>query len=82
MKVLYTLLVFFPALRSSRLARQFWIRCNWACPIRPLGTGMAGRRLDNSEPLRLSQLRGKVVLVDFGTCSCINCVPTVPYLNK
>jgi thiol-disulfide isomerase/thioredoxin len=36
----------------------------------------------NSKPIRLADLRGKVVLVDFWTYSCINCLRTVPYLNK
>jgi len=35
----------------------------------------------NSPPLHISQLHGKVVLVDFWTYSCINCVRTIPYLN-
>ena len=35
----------------------------------------------NSEPLTLEQLRGKVVLVDFWTYSCINCIRTMPYLR-
>lgn len=35
----------------------------------------------NSEPLTMAQLRGKVVLVDFWTYSCVNCVRTLPYLN-
>ena len=36
----------------------------------------------NSPPLRLADLRGKVVLVDFWTYSCINCLRTIPYLNQ
>ena len=32
-------------------------------------------------PLTLAQLRGKVVLVDFWTYSCINCLRTLPYLE-
>jgi cytochrome c biogenesis protein CcdA/thiol-disulfide isomerase/thioredoxin len=32
-------------------------------------------------PLTLRQLRGKVVLVDFWTYSCVNCIRTLPYLN-
>jgi cytochrome c biogenesis protein CcdA/thiol-disulfide isomerase/thioredoxin len=32
-------------------------------------------------PLNLSALRGRVVLVDFWTYSCINCIRTLPYLN-
>jgi thiol-disulfide isomerase/thioredoxin len=35
----------------------------------------------NSEPITLADLRGKVVLVDFWTYSCINCIRTIPYLN-
>src|SRR5262249_24059496 len=32
-------------------------------------------------PLSLTQLRGKVVLVDFWTYTCINCIRTLPYLK-
>lgn len=35
----------------------------------------------NSNPLTMESLRGKVVLVDFWTYSCINCIRTQPYLN-
>ncbi|MBB5064413.1 redoxin domain-containing protein [Granulicella mallensis] len=35
----------------------------------------------NSEPLTPSGLRGKVVLVDFWTYSCINSIRTLPYLR-
>ena len=35
----------------------------------------------NSAPLTLEQLRGKVVLVDFWTYTCINCIRTFPYLK-
>ncbi len=36
----------------------------------------------NTEPLTLAQLKGKVVLVDFWTYSCINCIRTLPYVTK
>lgn len=36
----------------------------------------------NSEPLSLTALRGKVVLIDFWTYSCINCQRTLPYLKQ
>src|SRR5215475_10599881 len=36
----------------------------------------------NSSALQLADLRGKVVLVDFWTYSCINCLRTIPYLNQ
>ncbi|QPF75513.1 thioredoxin family protein [Roseateles sp. DAIF2] len=35
----------------------------------------------NSPPLGPQQLRGKVVLVDFWTYSCINCLRTLPHLR-
>jgi thiol-disulfide isomerase/thioredoxin len=35
----------------------------------------------NSKPLTLKQLRGKVVLIDFWTYSCINCLRTLPHLK-
>lgn len=34
-----------------------------------------------SEPVTLAGLRGHVVIVDFWTYSCINCLRTIPYLN-
>lgn len=36
----------------------------------------------NSSPLQLSDLKGKVVLIDFWTYSCINCIRTLPYLKS
>ena len=35
----------------------------------------------NSKPLTIQQLRGKVVLIDFWTYSCINCLRTLPHLE-
>lgn len=36
----------------------------------------------NSEPLNMESLRGKVVLIDFWTYSCINCIRTLPYVKN
>lgn len=36
----------------------------------------------NSDPITLESLKGKVVLVDFWTYSCINCIRTLPYITK
>ncbi|KAA1180030.1 cytochrome c biogenesis protein DipZ [Rhizobium tropici] len=35
----------------------------------------------NSELLTTAELRGKVVIVDFWTYSCINCIRTIPYVR-
>ena len=54
------------------------------------GTGMAGKPAPaftgidhwiNSPPLRIDELRGKVVLVDFWTYTCINCLNQLPYVK-
>ena len=36
----------------------------------------------NSKPLKLEDLRDKVILLDFWTYTCMNCRRTIPYLNK
>ena len=41
------------------------------------GTG----RWFNSPPLTMKSLRGRVVLVDFWTYTCINCLRTLPYVR-
>lgn len=35
----------------------------------------------NSGPLAMQRLRGKVVLIDFWTYTCVNCIRTFPYLK-
>ena len=42
---------------------------------------IAGGIWFNSKPLSLNSLKGKVVLIDFWTYSCINCQRTLPYLR-
>ena len=60
--------------------------------LRQTGTDIAAKSLAmpplagatqwlNSPPLTGEMLRGKVVLVDFWTYSCINCLRTLPYLK-
>jgi thiol-disulfide isomerase/thioredoxin len=36
----------------------------------------------NSAPLNMASLRGKVVLVDFWTYGCVNCVNTLPHVTE
>jgi thiol-disulfide isomerase/thioredoxin len=37
---------------------------------------------ENGNPIKLADLKGKVVLFDFWTYTCINCIRTIPYLNE
>jgi len=44
-------------------------------------TGIKGH-INTKEGLKISELKGKVVLVDFWTYSCINCIRTLPFLTE
>lgn len=37
--------------------------------------------LNTDKPLTIKSLRGKVVLIDFWTYTCINCIRTIPYVE-
>jgi thiol-disulfide isomerase/thioredoxin len=51
-------------------------------PVEPLRPSLAGATgWLNSPPLTLEGLRGRVVLVDFWTYSCINCLRTLPWVR-
>src|SRR3954471_2314147 len=39
------------------------------------------QRWFNSRPLTMAALRGRVVLIDFWTYTCVNCIRTQPYLK-
>lgn len=41
-----------------------------------------GPWLNTEQPLSIEALKGKVVLIDFWTYSCINCVRTIPHLRE
>ena len=49
-------------------------------PIAPELVGLEG--WVNSEPFTMESQRGKVVLIDFWTYTCINCIRTFPYLRE
>ena len=52
------------------------------CGPAPELTGITGwLNTPGNAPLTLAELRGKVVLVDFWTYSCINCQRTLPHLE-
>jgi cytochrome c biogenesis protein CcdA/thiol-disulfide isomerase/thioredoxin len=51
-----------------------------AAPAAPELQGIA--EWINGRPLSLSELRGRVVLIDFWTYSCVNCLRTLPHLKS
>jgi thiol-disulfide isomerase/thioredoxin len=75
------------------MRRRDWLKAglgaatvNWpvraaVAPPPPEFAGLGGW-LNTGFALSTAGLRGKVVLVDFWTFSCINCRRTVPYLNR
>ena len=68
------------AARPSRAsARERLSRCS----ARPRTSPAPGRWLNTAggRPLTLAGLRGRVVLVDFWTYTCINCIRTLPHLR-
>ncbi|HYM65505.1 MAG TPA: cytochrome c biogenesis protein DipZ [Candidatus Sulfotelmatobacter sp.] len=38
--------------------------------------------LNTEKPIKINDLKGKVVLVDFWTYTCINCIRTLPYVTS
>jgi cytochrome c biogenesis protein CcdA/thiol-disulfide isomerase/thioredoxin len=55
---------------------------NAELPVEDLTPSLAGaQEWLNSPPLSLEALKGKVVLVDFWTYSCINCLRSIPYVR-
>lgn len=51
-------------------------------PLAPELTGILGYLNTNEEEIKISDFKGKVVLVDFWTYTCINCIRTFPYLTE
>jgi cytochrome c biogenesis protein CcdA/thiol-disulfide isomerase/thioredoxin len=52
---------------------------NSSAPRAPEIEGIVG--WINSKPLSLRELRGRVVLIDFWTYSCVNCLRTLPHVK-
>jgi thiol-disulfide isomerase/thioredoxin len=66
-----------PALASDTIAPLRLAAANSAAP-----NFVGISKWFNSGPLAIGDLRGKVVLVDFWTYGCYNCVNTLPYVTK
>lgn len=51
-------------------------------PLSPELSGISGYLNTNDEQIKIADFEGKVVLVDFWTYTCINCIRTLPYLTS
>ncbi len=50
-------------------------------PLAPELAGISGYLNTGDEEIKISDYSGKVILVDFWTYTCINCIRTLPYLT-
>jgi thiol-disulfide isomerase/thioredoxin len=72
----------FPLLTSLALVAALGLAgVAQAAPKAPEFTHSSQAEWLNSTPLRLSQLRGKVVLIEFWAFECVNCRRTQPWLH-
>lgn len=68
---------------SAEGPRQPMLQPAIALPVEGRFPSLAGATAWlNSEPLSPKSLKGKVVLVEFGTYTCINWIRTVPYVRE
>jgi thiol-disulfide isomerase/thioredoxin len=51
-------------------------------PVGPQAPAVNGKGWLNTAPLTKADLAGKVVVYDFWTYSCVNCVRTIPYVRS
>ena len=76
---------FLDAQKSCTAQRDFSGRCvHETAQLADFGAAPDFRGITSwfhSKPLTMRELRGKVVLVDFWTYSCINCLRTLPHLK-
>ena len=71
-----------PAAGGAMMAMSGTAHGDAALPIEGMAPGFDGAtQWLNSAPLTATQMRGKVVLVDFWTYSCINCLRSLPYVK-
>ena len=67
---------------SRRLLAPFGTSAEYKGSESAIAPELAAGDWINSEPLKLSNLRGRVVLVEFWTFGCINCRNTLPKIRS
>ena len=67
---------------SERLLIPFGISAEYESSESTTAPALAHGDWINSEPLKLENLRGRVVLIEFWTFGCINCRNTLPFVKS
>ncbi len=67
---------------SERLLAPFGTSAEYESSESTTAPALAHGYWINSEPLKLENLRGRVVLVEFWTFGCINCRNTLPFVKS
>lgn len=66
---------------NKQLLRPFGSSAEYKAPESTTAPELAAGDWINSEPLKLKDLRGRVVLIEFWTFGCINCRNTLPHIK-
>ena len=66
---------------SENIADQSIPNSQLAPRLSPIEFGTQGPWI-NSEPFGLKEKRNEVVLIDFWTYTCVNCIRTLPHLSE
>lgn len=67
----------------TRLIRSsFGVSTQYKSSEAALAPELAAGEWINSAPLKLNDLRGRVVLIEFWTFGCINCLNTLPFIKS
>ena len=67
---------------SERLLAPFGTSAEYESAESAMAPALAHGDWINSEPLKLENLQGRVVLVEFWTFGCINCRNTLPFVES
>jgi len=67
---------------TERLLSPFGYSTEYEGSESAMAPDLAAGHWINSEPLKLKDLRGRVVLVEFWTFGCINCRNTLPFVKS
>ncbi len=78
LKKLFTLILFWGLMLTNTMAQEYSLESSIRAPDFPKNVDW----FNTASPLSLADLKGKMVLLDFWTYGCINCMHVIPDLKK